>query len=94
MSRIQLRIVIIAIAYTIFSALIVYVKEYTAGDQALVPTFFSLVGGFIFAGILLLVAFVNRLKKRKDVAREIYLGVLWAVLIYLVVMIGMSIATS
>ena len=94
MSRIQLRIVIIAIAYTIFSALIVYVKDYTAGDQALVPMFFTLVGGFVFAGILLLVAFVNRQKKRKDVAREICLGVLWAVLIYLVVMIGMSIATS
>jgi Na+/melibiose symporter-like transporter len=67
-SRIQLRIVTIAIAYTIFSALIVYVKDYTAGDQSLVPMFFSLVGLFISVAIPLLIAFVNRLKKRKDIA--------------------------
>jgi hypothetical protein len=94
MSRIQLRIVLIAIAYTIWSAIIVYVKDYTAGDQALIPMFFSLVGLLIYVGILLLVAFVKRLNKRRDVARDICWSVFWGVIIYLVVMIMMSIATS
>lgn len=94
MSRIQLRIIIVAIIYTVCSVLIIYVKDYTAGDQALVPMFFSLVGLFISVSILLLVAFANRLKKRKDLAREFSRGALWGVLIYMVAMIGMSIATS
>jgi len=93
-SRIQLRIVIVAIVYTICSALIVYVKDYKAGDQALVPMFFSLAGLFISVSILLFIAFVNRLKKRKDIARELNLGTLWGLLIYIVVMVGMAIATS
>lgn len=93
-SRIQVRIAIVAFVYTICSALIVYIKDYTAGDQALVPLFFSLVGLFISVAILLLMAFVNRLKKRKDIARELSLGVLWSLLIYIVVMVTMAIATS
>jgi len=55
---------LVAFVYSICSALIVYVKDYTAGDKALVPFFFSLMGLFISAIILLILAFVNRLKKR------------------------------
>lgn len=94
MSKIQLSIIKTAIVYTICSVLMVYAKDYTAGDQVLVPMFFSLVGLFISVGTLLLVAFVYRVKKRKEVARELWRGVLWGVLIYLVTMIGMAIAIS
>lgn len=93
-SRIQLRIVIVALVYTICSTLIVYVKDYTAGDQALVPMFFSLAGLFISVAFLFIVAFVNRLMKRKDIARELSLGGLWSLLIYIVVMVTVAIATS
>jgi len=93
-SRIKLRIVLVSLVYTICSALIVYFKDYTAGDQALVPMFFSLAGLFICVTILFLVAFVNRIKKHKDIARELSLGALWSLLIYIVVMVTMAIATS
>jgi Na+/H+-translocating membrane pyrophosphatase len=93
-SRIKLSIVIVSFVYAVCSALIVYVKDYTAGDQAIVPMFFSLMGLIVSVVSLLLVAFVNRLKKRKEIARELVQGAFWSLLIYIVVMVTMALASS
>ncbi len=86
--------IIVALLYALLSGYIIYVRDYTAGDQALIPLFFSLIGLLIYIFALLIGAVVCRIKKRKDIARELSLGGLWSLLIYIVVMVTVAIATS
>lgn len=73
-----------SLIYSICTGLVVYVKEYDAGDQALVPFFFSLVGVALVSMLLIIATIVVRFQNKREWSREFQ----WALFSFLLLYLG------
>lgn len=80
--KFRLGIFLFSSIYTLCTGFAVYVNDYDAGDQALIPMFISLVGVAIFSLILIIAAIVARLQNKREWSREFGGSLLFMWLIY------------
>ena len=93
-NKFQLRLVSAAVIYSVFSGLLVFLSEYADSFRIIIPIFIALMLVVGFVIIMFVLSIVNALKKRTNIAKELFKGCIYVVVVYITVTSIMSVIFS